>query len=73
VQHCKSKSWSFDISSMRHEQIAEASGRRQDRSTAVCWPYRFSPKALNAPKIFKPETVLRWHREGFGGPNPDAR
>ena len=27
--------------------------------------FRFSPKALDALKILKPETVLRWHRAGF--------
>jgi hypothetical protein len=27
--------------------------------------YRFSPKALDALKLLKPETVLRWHRAGF--------
>jgi hypothetical protein len=27
--------------------------------------YRFSPKVLEALKILKPETVLRWHRSGF--------
>jgi hypothetical protein len=27
--------------------------------------YRFSPKVLEALKILKPETVLRWHRTGF--------
>ena len=27
--------------------------------------YRFSPKVLDALKILKPETVLRWHRAGF--------
>jgi hypothetical protein len=27
--------------------------------------YCFSPKVLDALKILKPETVLRWHRAGF--------
>lgn len=27
--------------------------------------YRFFPKVLDALKILKPETVLRWHRAGF--------
>jgi hypothetical protein len=27
--------------------------------------YHFSPKVLDALKILKPETVLRWHRAGF--------
>jgi hypothetical protein len=27
--------------------------------------YCFSPKVLEALKILKPETVLRWHRSGF--------
>jgi hypothetical protein len=27
--------------------------------------YRFFPKVLEALRILKPETVLRWHRAGF--------
>jgi hypothetical protein len=27
--------------------------------------YCFSPKVLDALKILKPETVLRWHSAGF--------
>jgi hypothetical protein len=27
--------------------------------------YRLAPEVLDAVKILKPETVLRWHRAGF--------
>jgi hypothetical protein len=27
--------------------------------------YRFTPGVLDALKILKPETVIRWHRAGF--------
>src|SRR5260370_41323757 len=30
------------------------------------WLYRLRPSVLNAVTIVKPETVVRWHREGFG-------
>ena len=30
-----------------------------------CALYRLSPKAFDALKIFRPETVIRWHRAGF--------
>src|SRR5260221_13312494 len=29
------------------------------------WLYRLRPSVLNAVTIVKPETVVRWHREGF--------
>jgi hypothetical protein len=35
-----------------------------DRPVFV-WLYRLSPKVLDAPKIFQPETVIGWHRVGF--------
>ena len=50
---------------MYKAQITEAGGRRQHRSTAVCRALSLLPKALDALKILKPETVLRWHRAGF--------
>jgi hypothetical protein len=28
-------------------------------------PYRLAPEVLDAAKILKPETVIRWHRAGF--------
>jgi hypothetical protein len=28
--------------------------------------YRLAPKVLDALKILQPETVVRWHRAGFG-------
>jgi hypothetical protein len=27
--------------------------------------YHLAPKVLNAVKILKPETIIRWHRAGF--------
>jgi hypothetical protein len=30
-----------------------------------CGLYRLSPEVLDALKIFRPETVIRWHRAGF--------
>jgi hypothetical protein len=30
-----------------------------------CGLYRLSPKVLDALKIIRPETVVRWHRAGF--------
>jgi hypothetical protein len=29
------------------------------------WLYRLRPSVLNAVLIVQPETVVRWHREGF--------
>src|SRR5215831_13650377 len=29
--------------------------------------YRLAPEVLDAVKILKPETVIRWHRAGFRG------
>jgi hypothetical protein len=29
--------------------------------------YRVAPGVLDALKILKPQTVIRWHRAGFGG------
>jgi hypothetical protein len=37
-------------------------------------PYRLAPGALDALKIIRPETLIRWHRAGFepfGAGNPD--
>ena len=29
------------------------------------WLYRFWPSCLQTPMIFKPDTLVRWHRKGF--------
>ena len=29
------------------------------------WPYQLRPSVLNAVVIVQPETVVRWHRQGF--------
>src|SRR5271157_374426 len=31
----------------------------------LVWLYRVFPSILNAIRIIRPETVIRWHREGF--------
>src|SRR5271155_1189177 len=38
--------------------------RNRDRLIFV-WLYRLFPSLLDAVIIFKPETLLRWHRSGF--------
>src|SRR5688572_27730177 len=35
------------------------------RSCPVHWLYRCCPRILKAISIFRPETVVRWHRTGF--------
>jgi hypothetical protein len=32
---------------------------------AFVWLYRLCPSAVNAVAIIRPETVIRWHRQGF--------
>jgi transposase InsO family protein len=39
--------------------------RNTDRLVFV-WLYRLFPSLLDAAVIFKPETLVRWHRGGFG-------
>jgi hypothetical protein len=31
----------------------------------LVWVYRIAPDALNAVSVVRPETVIRWHRQGF--------
>jgi hypothetical protein len=31
----------------------------------LIWPYRLFPTILNAIRIVRPATVIRWHRRGF--------
>ena len=45
--------------------FAEAGSPWQDRSPGICALYRLSPTMLDALKILRPETVIRWHRAGF--------
>ena len=35
--------------------------------------HRLVPSTLNALTLVKPETVVRWHRAGFSGPEPSNR
>jgi hypothetical protein len=37
-----------------------------DRALFI-WLYRRYPRILDALSIFRPETVVRWHRKGFTG------
>jgi putative transposase len=32
----------------------------------LVWLYRLFPALLDAITVVKPETVIRWHRRGFG-------
>src|SRR5262245_20430504 len=34
---------------------------------AFVWLYRLCPSMLDAVAIIRPETVIRWHRQGFKG------
>jgi hypothetical protein len=38
--------------------------RTADRLIFV-WLYRLCPRLLEAAVVFKPETLVRWHRSGF--------
>ena len=35
------------------------------RSLVFVWLYRLLPSLLEAAVVFKPETLVRWHRSGF--------
>ena len=32
------------------------------------WLYRLCPAVVDAVAIIRPETLIRWHRQGFSGP-----
>ena len=61
----------FEILVLRHQ--LNVLRRKSPKRLAVgnidrvvfCALYRLSPKVLDALKIFRPETVIRWHRAGF--------
>ena len=46
-------------------QIAAATNLHQHRPSGICRLYRLAPGVLDALKIVRPETVIRWHRAGF--------
>src|SRR5262245_61881042 len=46
-------------------QIPEAIGVRQFDRLVFAGLYRVAPGVLDALKILKPQTVIRWHRAGF--------
>jgi hypothetical protein len=45
-------------------EVRVAGGAGTDRLVFVAL-YRLAPGILDALKILKPETVIRWHRAGF--------
>jgi hypothetical protein len=49
---------------LRRSAPARLRLRNTDRLIFV-WLYRLFPSLLNAAVIFKPETLVRWHRGGF--------
>ena len=50
---------------LRRSAPARLRLRNSDRLIFV-WLYRLFPTLLDAAVIFKPETLVRWHRSGFG-------
>ncbi len=50
---------------LKREASTRVRLRNVDRLVVV-WLYRLFPSILDAVVIVKPETVLRWHRRGFG-------
>ena len=54
------------VTVLRRQRKARAPLTSFDRAFWV-WLYRLWPGCLNALVIVKPETVVRWHREGFRG------
>ena len=52
------------VTVLRRQRKARAPLTAFDRAFWV-WLYRLWPGCLNALVIVKPETVVRWHREGF--------
>ena len=49
---------------LRRSAPARVRLRNTDRLIFV-WLYRLFPSLLDAAVIFKPETLVRWHRGGF--------
>ena len=56
---------------LRHQlNIARRRGPKRARLSnwdrwGLVWVYRIVPDALNAVSLVRPETVIRWHRQGF--------
>src|SRR6266446_8223152 len=50
---------------LKRSAPARSKLKATDRSIFVCL-YRLFPSLLDVSIIFKPETLLRWHRIGFG-------
>jgi hypothetical protein len=49
---------------LKRSALARPKLRTTDRLIFVCL-YRLFPSLLDASIVFKPETLLRWHRTGF--------
>src|SRR5712691_9273634 len=47
-------------------KITAATGDKRVAAPAPAWPYRRFPRILDALTIVRPETIVRWHRNGFG-------
>ena len=61
----------LEILALRHQlSVLQRQQNRRPRLTSFdrvfwIWLYRLWPDCLDALAIMKPETVVRWHREGF--------
>jgi len=49
---------------LKRSALARLRLRTADRLIFV-WLYRLFPSLLEAAVVFKPETLVRWHRSGF--------
>ncbi len=61
----------LEILALRHQlTVLQRQQNKRPRLTSFdrvfwVWLYRLWPDCLDALAIMKPETVVRWHREGF--------
>ena len=59
-------SWPFSASRLVLKRSAPARLRLRNADRLIfVWLYRLFPSLLGAAVIFKPETLVRWHRSGF--------
>ena len=62
----------FELFALRHQLLVlERKRTTQSRLTRIdrflwVWLYRLWPICLDVVVIVKPDTVIRWHRRGFG-------
>ncbi len=52
------------LAAVASREPKRSGSRRQERLFWV-WLYRFWPGCLKTLAIFKPDTVVRWHQQGF--------